>query len=354
MAGLFAGLAGGLAALNFEIVTSSAMGAAQSGSVVLMTYIGGVGNFAGPIVGAILVTYLQVMLSDITGAWQLYFGLLFIAVVMFAPDGIAGLLARQGPLMRARPFPRVLPYYVLALVPGLVALAGLSLVIEMSYQLTVQSWTGGPQMSFAHVPVDATLAAALGGRGGAAGRRLLAVPDRRQAQALDAYGEALAEGGAGRTDDMSDADTTPALELSGLHKSFGSVEIIRGVDLAVPAGERHAVIGPNGAGKSTLFHLISGHYRPTQRQHPAARRGDRRHGAAAHQPPRPVAQLPGDQRLSAAQRVGERALRDAVGARLPLLVLARRRPARRRARAHRADPAPRSTCSTAGDAGAAC
>ena len=155
MAGLFAGLAGGLAALNFEIVTSSAMGAAQSGTVVLMTYIGGVGNFAGPIVGAILVTYLQVMLSDITGAWQLYFGLLFIGMVMFAPIGIAGLLAQQMPLVRARQFHRVLPYYVLALVPGLVALTGLSLVIEMSYQLAVNG-PEGPQMSFAHIPFDAT------------------------------------------------------------------------------------------------------------------------------------------------------------------------------------------------------
>ncbi|GAB4356904.1 MAG: hypothetical protein Kow0026_16920 [Oricola sp.] len=54
-----------------------------------------------------------------------------------------------------------------------------------------------------------------------------------------------------------------ALELSGLRKSFGSLEIIRGVDLAIPAGERHAIIGPNGAGKSTLFHLVSGHYRPS-------------------------------------------------------------------------------------------
>ena len=54
-----------------------------------------------------------------------------------------------------------------------------------------------------------------------------------------------------------------ALELIGLRKSFGAMEIIRGVDLAVPRGERHAMIGPNGAGKSTLFHLISGRLRPS-------------------------------------------------------------------------------------------
>jgi branched-chain amino acid transport system ATP-binding protein len=53
------------------------------------------------------------------------------------------------------------------------------------------------------------------------------------------------------------------LELRRLTKAFGSIEIIRGVDLAVKRGQRHALIGPNGAGKSTLFNLISGHYVPT-------------------------------------------------------------------------------------------
>jgi branched-chain amino acid transport system ATP-binding protein len=55
----------------------------------------------------------------------------------------------------------------------------------------------------------------------------------------------------------------PVLELRGLRKSFGETQIIRGVDLVVRQGERHALIGPNGAGKSTLFNLISGHYVPT-------------------------------------------------------------------------------------------
>lgn len=57
--------------------------------------------------------------------------------------------------------------------------------------------------------------------------------------------------------------TTPVLSLKGVRKSFGPVEIIRGIELDVIPGERHAVIGPNGAGKSTLFHLISGQFAPT-------------------------------------------------------------------------------------------
>lgn len=54
-----------------------------------------------------------------------------------------------------------------------------------------------------------------------------------------------------------------ALELKSLRKNFGKTEIIRGVDLAVEAGDRIAIIGPNGAGKSTLFNLISGRLEPT-------------------------------------------------------------------------------------------
>nr|MDP2190927.1 ABC transporter ATP-binding protein [Rhodoferax sp.] len=56
---------------------------------------------------------------------------------------------------------------------------------------------------------------------------------------------------------------TYALELKDLRKSFGKTEIIRGVDLAVNAGERVGIIGPNGAGKSTLFNLISGRFEPS-------------------------------------------------------------------------------------------
>jgi len=56
---------------------------------------------------------------------------------------------------------------------------------------------------------------------------------------------------------------TPALEIIDLTKRFGRTEIIRGISLAVPTGERHAIIGPNGAGKSTLFNLISGRFAPS-------------------------------------------------------------------------------------------
>ena len=57
-----------------------------------------------------------------------------------------------------------------------------------------------------------------------------------------------------------------ALQLVDLQKSFGATPIIRGVNLDVAQGERHAIIGPNGAGKSTLFHLVSGRFPVTSGQ----------------------------------------------------------------------------------------
>jgi branched-chain amino acid transport system permease protein len=158
LAGLFAGIAGGLAAINFELVNASEVGAAQSGTVLLAAYIGGIGNFIGPVIGAILVTYLQVMLSDVTEIWQLYFGLLFIATVMFAPGGIAGLIFMHEPLWHAGAyralFGRLVPTYLLALIPGLMALLGLILVIEMTFRLMVKA-SEGTRMNFFGVALDA-------------------------------------------------------------------------------------------------------------------------------------------------------------------------------------------------------
>jgi branched-chain amino acid transport system ATP-binding protein len=55
--------------------------------------------------------------------------------------------------------------------------------------------------------------------------------------------------------------TGRALSLRGVNKSFGNMQIIRGVNLEIKKGERHAIIGPNGAGKTTLFNLMSGRFR---------------------------------------------------------------------------------------------
>ena len=97
------------------------------------------------------------MLSDATEIWQLYFGLLFIAVVAFAPGGIASLVMMHAPLWRARVVHRLGPAYLLALAPALVMLAGVSLIIEMTFRLTVKA-SDPSAMAFFHVPLDAATA----------------------------------------------------------------------------------------------------------------------------------------------------------------------------------------------------
>jgi branched-chain amino acid transport system permease protein len=161
LAGLFAGIAGALSAINFELVNSAAVGAGQSGLVLLAAYIGGVGHFFGPVIGAVLVTWLEGMLSDITDVWQLYFGLLFIGMVMFAPNGIAGLIMMHQPLWQARAYragSRLALTYLLALIPALLTLAGLIVLIEMIFRLTVNA-SQGSAMSVFHVAIDAATAA---------------------------------------------------------------------------------------------------------------------------------------------------------------------------------------------------
>jgi branched-chain amino acid transport system permease protein len=139
IAGFFAGIAGALAAINFEIANAAYLGAAQSFVVLMATYIGGVGFFIGPIIGAIFVTYLSLALSDLTTVWQLYFGLFFVAVVMFAPGGITGLLMKHRPLVRAGTIVKVLRAYLVALVPTLTMIAGLILGIEIVVQHTINA-----------------------------------------------------------------------------------------------------------------------------------------------------------------------------------------------------------------------
>ncbi|MCW5659406.1 MAG: branched-chain amino acid ABC transporter permease [Burkholderiaceae bacterium] len=142
LSGFFAGVAGGLAAIHYEIVTSSMVGAAPSGFVLLMAYIGGVAFFIGPIIGAVLMTALQISLSDYTGAWQLYVGLMFVVVVMYAPWGLGGLILMHQPLLAAGTLRRVGPAYALLLPP--VALIGVGAValVETTHHLLVNAAQG--------------------------------------------------------------------------------------------------------------------------------------------------------------------------------------------------------------------
>lgn len=156
LSGFFAGIAGGLFAIMFEIMTSANLGLVQSGAVLLMTYIGGIGAFFGPIIGAIVVTWLQTTLSQFSEGWILYFGLIFLFMVLYAPYGIAGVITAHFVPWRAGLMRRLLSVYLLAVVPVVLALVGLISIVEMGYHLSL-SWNPSQPIELFYVAVDVTL-----------------------------------------------------------------------------------------------------------------------------------------------------------------------------------------------------
>ena len=139
LAGFFAGISGALSCINFELVTDENVSALRSGGVLLATFIGGTGFFFGPILGSVVFIFFVVALSGFTQAWLLYLGLFFLAMVVYAPGGIASLIMMQLPAIRARRFGELVVPYLFALACGLVAFTGLVGVVEMAYRLSDQS-----------------------------------------------------------------------------------------------------------------------------------------------------------------------------------------------------------------------
>ena len=152
--GFFMGIAGGLATLNFEIVTAEVVGAQRSGAYLLFTFLGGAVFFFGPIIGAVLMVLALVLLSEITQAWLLYLGLVFTFMVMFAPGGISSLIMMN---LRVASFGKLRPlltHYLALAVASAVALLGATVMIEMLYHLQLNEALG-PEMKFMGTTVNA-------------------------------------------------------------------------------------------------------------------------------------------------------------------------------------------------------
>ncbi len=141
ISGFFMGIAGGLGALNFEIVSTEVLGPHRSGAYLLFTFLGGSTVFFGPMVGAVLLVLASVWLSALSKAWLLYLGLVFMLMVMVAPGGVAGLLQAQlqrGPQALRRGAQGLL---VLAALPPL---AGVVALVEMGYHQQFDGALGLP------------------------------------------------------------------------------------------------------------------------------------------------------------------------------------------------------------------
>ncbi len=154
----FAGVAGSLAAVNYEIMTAVNLSPAASAGVLIMVYIGGVRHFYGPVIGAILISLIQLSLSDVTPAWLLYLGMMFIVVVLFAPYGIAGVIDRHLPVLRARLMHRLLPSYLVAGAAVAVLAFGVVMLVEMNYHMTMNS-AEGPIRNVLGIALDTRAAA---------------------------------------------------------------------------------------------------------------------------------------------------------------------------------------------------
>ena len=131
--GMFAGIAGGLFALNYEFITEENLNAATSGRVLLMAYIGGLGYFIGPIIGAVVLTLMNSLLSNYSELWMLYLGIMFLLTVMFLPRGFAGfIMMHQVAWVRGNMKMLIKPYIITG-IPALLFTACAIVLIEMSH-----------------------------------------------------------------------------------------------------------------------------------------------------------------------------------------------------------------------------
>jgi branched-chain amino acid transport system permease protein len=153
ISGFFAGIAGGMYALNFEIATAEVVGAARSGAYLLFTFLGGAVFFFGPIIGGVLMVLATVLLSEFTKAWLLYLGLIFLFMVMYAPGGIASLIMMN---LRVAAFGRLRVLVASYLALGgtaLVMLAGGAAIVEMVYHTQLKD-TMGQTVEFLGATLD--------------------------------------------------------------------------------------------------------------------------------------------------------------------------------------------------------
>ena len=154
ISGFFAGVAGGLGAINFEIVTAEVVGAARSGAYLLFTFLGGATFFFGPIIGAVLMVVALVFLSELTKAWLLYLGLIFLFMVMYAPGGIASLIMMNLRVAAFGKLRRLWASYLALAVTAFAMLVGGGAMIEMIYHLKLNEALG-PMMPYMGTTLNA-------------------------------------------------------------------------------------------------------------------------------------------------------------------------------------------------------
>ncbi|MCF8204240.1 MAG: branched-chain amino acid ABC transporter permease [Methylotenera sp.] len=147
ISGFFAGVAGGLGAINTEIVNGEVLHATRSGAYLLFTFLGGATFFFGPIIGAVLMVICGVLLSELTKAWLLYLGLIFLFMVMYAPGGFASLILMNLRVAAFGKLKQIWTSYLALFGTALPALVGAATMIEMLYHRQLNEALG-PELKF--------------------------------------------------------------------------------------------------------------------------------------------------------------------------------------------------------------
>jgi branched-chain amino acid transport system permease protein len=232
LAGGFGALAGGLAVEYQRTIFPSALSVTISILLLIMVTIGGAGTLFGPVVGAMLIVYMQNELSSRFARWETILGVVFVLSVYFLPKGLAGAMKRIAE--RARP------------------------AIRSGSAWSRVQWLerfGGRRRQGRPRPEAKAVD----------GDRLVAVPSAAsngppEESTPPGIGETLAV----RVPAGPSTDSAPALELNGVTKAFGSLMALQDVSFFVGPGERVALIGPNGAGKTTLVDVVTGRTEATR------------------------------------------------------------------------------------------
>lgn len=147
ISGFFAGIAGGLGAINTEIVNGEVLHATRSGAYLLFTFLGGATFFFGPIIGAVLMVICGVLLSELTKAWLLYLGLIFLFMVMYAPGGFASLILMNLRVAAFGKLRQIWASYLALFGTALAAVVGAATMIEMLYHRQLNEALG-PELRF--------------------------------------------------------------------------------------------------------------------------------------------------------------------------------------------------------------
>jgi branched-chain amino acid transport system permease protein len=155
ISGFFAGIAGGLGAINTEIVNGEVLHASRSGAYLLFTFLGGATFFFGPIIGAVLMVIALVLLSELTSAWLLYLGLVFLFMVMYAPGGVASLILMNLRVAAFGKLGRIWTSYLALGGTALAALVGAAAMIEMIYHRQLNEALG-PELKFMGATLDSS------------------------------------------------------------------------------------------------------------------------------------------------------------------------------------------------------